>query len=309
MKNKISYSILLLACLLFVSCHGRPTNKNEEDTQETVTPVTVTQCTIGTMQEEIELNAVSVFLQKNVIKAPTNGYLKSANVLQGHKVRPGQVLFMLKGKEAEILGNVLNEVDSTSHFTGIVNVSVNKAGYITAINHQEGDYVQEGDPLAEISDINSLVFLMQMPYELSPYLSRNKTLNLELPDGKIIPGAVALTMPTVDLISQTQSVVIKVNNAGVSIPENLITKVKIVKNSKPNAVSVPKAAVLADETQDNFWIMKMMDGETAVKIPITKGIESAGRIEILSPKLSSSDIILETGNYGLPDTARVVIQK
>ncbi|MPM42111.1 hypothetical protein SDC9_88773 [bioreactor metagenome] len=78
---------------------------------------------------------------------------------------------------------------------------------------------------------------------------------------------------------------------------------------KNGTVSLPKAAVLSDETQEHLWIMKMTDKETAVKVPIKTGLESLGMIEILSPMLSPDDLILETGNYGLPDTAKVVIQK
>jgi hypothetical protein len=40
---------------------------------------------------------------------------------------------------------------------------------------------------------------------------------------------------------------------------------------------------------------------------VKKGIETSGRIEILSPELNPADIILLTGNYGLPDTAKVSI--
>jgi 6-phosphogluconate dehydrogenase len=83
----------------------------------------------------------------------------------------------------------------------------------------------------------------------------------------------------------------------------------MIKNIRKDAVSLPKPTILADETLEHFWIMKMMDEEHAVKVPIVKGIEMDGQIEILSPELSIEDIILETGNYGLPDTARVVIQE
>jgi hypothetical protein len=55
--------------------------------------------------------------------------------------------------------------------------------------------------------------------------------------------------------------------------------------------------------------MKMIDNNTAVKVPVIKGIETAGKVEILSPVLKPSDMILLTGNYGLPDTAEVVIDK
>jgi len=310
--NKRYYKLSIIYFLfpiLLSSCHSKPADaEGEEEEQQTVTPVTVTKCTVGDMQDIVELNATSIFLLKDQIKATTNGYIKSVTVLPGQRVTKGQALFVLKGKEAENLGATINELDTITHFTGEIKIAANSNGFVTSINYQSGSYVMEGDILAEISDAGSLVFLMQLPYELSPYLSKNKTLNLELPDGKNITGALSTSMPVVDPVSQTQSIVIRVHNTG-SIPENLIAKVQIIKSIKKNAISLPKAAILADETQENFWIMKMIDKEQAAKVPVDKGIESNGQVEILSPKLSPDDVILETGNYGLPDTAKVVINK
>ncbi|MCL2649889.1 MAG: efflux RND transporter periplasmic adaptor subunit [Candidatus Azobacteroides sp.] len=309
MKYKMIFVFRLLpfAFCLFLSCHSKSTDKEDEE-QETTTPVTVTHCAIGDIQEIVELNATSVFLQKNQIKATTNGYIKSVEVVHGQRVSKGQALFVLKAKEAEVLGSTINDLDTNNHFTGEMKIVANSNGFISAINYQTGDYVMEGDVLAEINDAGSLVFLMQLPYELSPYLSKNRTLKLELPNGKILTGTVSLSMPTVDPVSQTQSIVIRIPNDG-SIPENLIAKVKIIKSIKKNAIALPKAAILTDETQENFWIMKMIDEEQAAKVPVRIGVESNGQVEILSPKLSPDDVILETGNYGLPDTAKVVIEK
>jgi len=54
--------------------------------------------------------------------------------------------------------------------------------------------------------------------------------------------------------------------------------------------------------------MKMTDSNTAVKVPVIKGIETSDLVEILSPEITPSDKILLRGNYGLPDTAKVVIE-
>ena len=101
-------------------------------------------------------------------------------------------------------------------------------------------------------------------------------------------------------------IVLKVN-ATHSIPENLIAKVKVVKSSRGNAFSLPKAALLTNETQGEFWIMRMINDSTAAKVLVKKGIETNERIEILSPVFSVNDKILVTGNYGLGDTAKVKI--
>ena len=133
-------------------------------------------------------------------------------------------------------------------------------------------------------------------------------MNLKLPDGTVLPGYIDKALPTVDAVSQTQSYVIRVNTEK-QIPENLIAKVSLVKKAKNNTVSLPKEAVLSNEIQTEFWIMKMTDSVTAVKVPIVKGLETSTQVEILSPALKAADKILLTGNYGLPDTAKVTILK
>jgi multidrug efflux pump subunit AcrA (membrane-fusion protein) len=99
-----------------------------------------------------------------------------------------------------------------------------------------------------------------------------------------------------------------VPNAG-SIPENLIAKVRILKSQKGADVqSVPKSAVLTDETESTFWVMRLIDSVTAVRVPVKKGIETTDRVEILQPVFAPGDKILVTGNYGLPDTAKVKVE-
>jgi uncharacterized NAD(P)/FAD-binding protein YdhS len=72
---------------------------------------------------------------------------------------------------------------------------------------------------------------------------------------------------------------------------------------------LPKSAVLANETQTEFWVMKLINDTLAVKVPVTKGIETTDRIEIISPQFAAQDRIVITGNYGLSDTAKVKIVK
>jgi multidrug efflux pump subunit AcrA (membrane-fusion protein) len=270
------------------------------------TPVTVTTVSNAPLDDYIELNAVSAFLQKSYVKAIANGYLESSDVYPGKYVDKGQTLFTLQTKEARSLGNDLKILDSTLKFSGVSAIKANQHGYITQLNHQRGDYVQDGELLAVISDRNSFVFLLDLPYELRPFVLGKKTVELLLPDGTRLNGEIGAVMPTVDSASQTQNVVIRVNTPK-AIPENLIAKVRIVKTAKARTQSLPKPALLTDETESTFWVMKLIDSATAVKVPVTKGIETKDRVEILSPVFSPTDKILVTGNYGLPDTARVKV--
>lgn len=303
MMNKIFTYCLLLAA--FVSCNNKEVPA-EDAVTEAATPVTVTSIRYEPMQEYIELNATSAFLQKWIVRANATGYLQSANVQLNKYVGSGQTLYKVKTKEAESLGNAINILDSTFHFTGVNSIRANGSGFISQINHQNGDYVQDGDQLAVITDTKSFVFLLDLPYELRPYILNKKTLDMILPDGEKIIGTISGNMLTMDATAQTQSIILSVNTNH-AIPENLIAKVRLVKSSKGNANSLPKAALLTNETQDEFWIMKMIDSSTAAKVPVKKGIETDNLVEIISPVFSVNDKILVTGNYGLGDTAKVKV--
>ena len=114
-------------------------------------------------------------------------------------------------------------------------------------------------------------------------------------------------MPSVDPVAQTQEVLVKVRNSG-SIPENLLATIKLTKETATGN-SIPKEAVLTDETQSVFWVMKMINETTAVKTIITKGIETDKWVQVKSGDILRTDRVITSGNYGLNDTAFVHIQK
>ncbi len=305
MKTILYMTALLLSVLTACKSKQPEAAASQPDAR---TPVTVTSPETGLLEEYLDLNATSVFQVKNLVKSNTNGYLQAVNVQVGEQVRRGQVLFVVKTKEAASLGTALTELDSSLHFSGISSIRATTSGYMTQLNYKAGDYVQDGEPLATIADRSSFAFLLDLPFELRPYLDRNRTVQLLLSDGTHFTGTVSNYLPTVDPVSQTQSIVIR-PNGNQNLPENLIATVRLLKTAHRNAVSLPKTAVLTDETQGEFWIMQMQDDTVAIKVPIKKGLETADRVEILAPPLRTSDRILLTGNYGLPDTARVKIEQ
>ena len=308
MKITRQLSFFLLIFLLF-SCKAKQEKTEAAPVAEEVqTPVTVTHISTEPLAEYLELNAMSSFLQSSFIKATANGFIKSSYVKPGQFVHAGQLAFLMQTKEAKALGNTINNLDPSFRFSGLIKINATQTGYITTIDHQPGDYVQDGEQLAVLSDSKSFGFLLNLPYELRQYLLNNKTVDLELPDKIHLKGTVDHVMPTVDSVSQTQSVLIKVNSSS-SIPQNLIAKVRIVKNERTNVASLPKQAILTNEAQTEFWIMKMLDATTAVKVMVTKGLETKDRVEITKPALTANDQIVLTGNYGLPDTAKVKIEK
>jgi multidrug efflux pump subunit AcrA (membrane-fusion protein) len=305
--TKLEYGLFI--CLLALSsCKSNESTKTAAPATEPRTPVTVTTASNEPMQDYIDLNATSAFLQKDFVKSNLNGYIQKANIKFGDYVHRGQPLFVLRTKEAQAIGNAVNQLDPSFKFSGINVIKADASGYVAEINHQAGDYVQDGEQLAVINDSRSFVFLMNVPYQYKRYVPIGKVLEITLPDGEHLSGTVKPSLPIVDSASQTQAIALNINSPH-NIPVNLVATVKIVKDSKAAAVTLDKKAVLSDESLNNFWVMKMINDSTAVKVPVKTGIQSGDKIEIISPEFSAKDKILLTGNYGLSDTAFVNVLK
>ncbi len=293
--------------LLWMAC-GTQQKDEVSDAIELQTPVEVTHAGHQDMMSYVDLNASSAFLEKSNVKANINGYLRDMKVNIGDAVYGGQVLFSLVTKEAQAIGNSINRLDPGFKFSGISNIRAAQSGFITMLNHQKGDYVQEGETLAVLSNKNSLVFLLDVPYAMRKNVINNTEVLLSLPDGEKLNGRLTIPLATVDSIAQTQRFIIRVS-PGHSIPENLVAVARLISVAHPNAVTLPKSAVLSNETEDEFWVMKLSNDSIAVKVPVKKGIDDGKQVEILNPVFAANDRFVLTGNYGLADTAKIKIKK
>ena len=306
-KIKSILCLLVIPGTLFFlgSCKHSP--QAPEETPVVKTPVTVIPLTYKSVTSTVSLPAVATFLNKNIIRATTAGTIDKILITPGEFISKNQLLFAIRTKEASALANSVQS-DTTLNFKGLINISSHGEGVINSISYQKGDFVQEGDELAIVSDQNSLVFILDLPFELEKYIERNRNCSIILPDKREIRGTITGKLPEMDVLSQTVRYIIRpVSNE--KLPSNLIASINLVKSASEKALVLPKQAVLGNETQTEFWVMKLLNDSTAIKIPVNKGFENNEEVEITSPAFLSSDRILMTGNYGLADTARVTIIK
>lgn len=307
MKKKYFILFSFFVGILTSSCHSS-TTENSDSAPEVRTPVSVTSVSKTDLSEYIWLNATSGFLQQNFVKSNLNGYIQKCTISFGDFVHKGQTLFVLKTKEANAIGNAVNRLDSSFRFSGVNVVRSDVSGFVIQLDHHAGDYVQDGEQLAVISDAKSFVFMMNVPYQDRSYVSAGTQVPVILPDSETLSGIISAPMPVIDSVTQTQAYAIRVN-ARHSIPPNLIAKVRILKTSVSSAQTLPKITVLSDETQTAHWVMKLINDSTAIKVPVETGIEKGDTIQIVSPQFSATDKILSGGNYGLADTALVTVNK
>ena len=290
--------------LMFISgCNQAVTNS--EKTTPSAIPVTVTPLHTGRMSSYLELSATSAFLFKAAVKAPVTGYIDNMFISQGDAVVNNNRLFTIKTKEASA---IINDSLNNMKFRGIVDINASVAGLISSIEHPKGDYVAEGDQLCQIAVPESFVFILDIPFELNSSVNLNTRCEVVLPDGHSIQGVIKSRFPSMTGSSQTERFIVKLTES-VSIPENLIAKIRILKESVDNAVSLPKSSILADETMKSFWVMKLINDTTAIKVLVITGISDKEDVQIKMPVFKDTDLFLFSGNYGLGDTANVKVIK
>lgn len=271
------------------------------------TPVTVISPERKSISETLEFPAVSAYLRRNIIRSATTGRVEACDIVPGDPVKKGQLLFIVKTLEASALQEV-RQADTNLVFKGLVRIFSPDDGLISSLSHQKSDFVQEGDELAVLSDPYSLVFNLEAPFELRRLIEQNKSCLLRLPDSTLIKGVISGRLPEMNAVSQTLSYIVRPAVPG-HLPQNLMASAIINKSVKSNVQVLPRAALLGNETQTEFWIMEAVNDSTAVKVAVKKGIENFAEVEIIEPQFQPGVRILLTGNYGLPDTAAIIIHK
>ena len=167
-------------------------------------------------------------------------------------------------------------------------------------------YVTEGSTLCSIADNNDLQVLVNVPFEFHSVVSPGKKCRLLLPDNSQYNGTVTGIRPFVEENSQTQEVLVKPSGNN-NWPENMNLSVTFLKDNKDEALLVPKEALLTNETQSEFWVMKIVDDSIAIQVPVETGIKNDSLVEIISTALIPDDIIILEGGYGLQDSSLVNI--
>lgn len=295
---------LFVFSIIYTLSSCRPKNTSSDE-QMPVVSVKAEQIVSGTIENEISFNGSTVYLKKNQVLSPISGYVVGTNIRFGQEVQKGMVLFELKTRESK----ALESSNDTSRMSGIIKILAGSDGFISELNiNESGVYVAEGSILCNVVNNIDLMVRLNVPYEDVSILSREKKCKIRLADNTVISGSVFRILPSVDESNQTQTVLIKPETARL-IPENLNLLIFFNKEKHDKAMLVSKSSLMTNETQSEFWVMKINAGDTAVKIPVTKGIENDSIAEIISSDLKVNDLIISEGAYGLPDSTIVSIVK
>lgn len=263
------------------------------------TAVTLTHITRGHIGQEMSFPAFSVYQRKSVQAAPVSGFVTKTPVERGTVVRTGDTLYEIECKEHRALG------DAESGASAVI-VKSSCAGFVLETLYQTGDYVTEGTVLCTVAEYASLVFEIDVPCELRGVIRNGSRCLLEMPDGTLQKAVVTRSAGVVNKMSQTERVIARADSP--KVPEGLCVKAVFRQGSSgSDGMRVPLAALQSNETLTEHWVMKVVGGCRAERVPVTVVGKSDTEVEIQSSSLSLSDSIVLGGAYGLEDGSEVEI--
>ncbi|EHQ28806.1 efflux RND transporter periplasmic adaptor subunit [Mucilaginibacter paludis] len=298
--------ILGLGAFLFLqaACSSAPP---ADDAAVQSTPiVTVAKPVTHSFRNSVTFNATTQYQQKSVIRAGLTGYLHHRGWKTGDRVKAGEVFCTITSKEQEALKNI-DQTGILEKFRAPIKVIAGSSGIITAVNFQNGDYVSEGDVVANLVQTSSLVLLVSVPVEYLNRVKAGSTCVILMPDGKQVNSRLQSGLPTADPAVQTQSFI--VNLGANNLPEGANLKVMVPLSSAEQGMAVPVDAVQTDETQEHFWVFKLGKDNRAYKVEVKAGKISPDSLqEIQSSQLGVNDQVIVSGAYGLTDSSKVAPQ-
>jgi len=307
--NKFAGRNILWIAVLFFIATGCRQNTGKSDTSSVRLPLPSVRVTHPVRENKtiyITFQAVSRYMQSVNFRAGTAGVVTAVFVSPGDEIKKHQPLFLIKPMEMSALENT--NVLSKSLLSSRDTIFSDQLAFANQVVVQQGDYVQPGSLLASAWIENSLAAVTYVPFSMVPLIKKNSPCTVEIPGKRNIRSFFRKQLFLADNITQTQPYVVPLpGRLKLAGNMNLLVKFKIKEIKK--GLFLPKSAILTNEKETAFWIMKMANDTTAVKVPVSIGWQGKKQVRILSGQIGLTDKIITEGAYGLPDTAYVKIAK
>lgn len=176
-------------------------------------------------------------------------------------------------------------------------------GVVIDRNINEGDSVRSSQNVFSIGDFQPLFARIHVPErEIGKIKTGQEALiSVESAPERQFKGIVKRISPVVDSQSGTVKVTIQIDRSEGILRPGMFSSVFIATETHPNALVVPKKALLLERDEE---IVFAMDGESARRIAVKTGFSDSDRVEVVSG-LNEGDMIITVGQDGLRDGAGV----
>lgn len=169
------------------------------------------------------------------------------------------------------------------------------AGYITALDIREGDYVMDGGAIVKLADLSTLWVEAQVYTSQLAAIDLGGIAVVQLPDmeGKEIRGKIEFVNPEINPDTRINLIRVSIPNTGGQLKPGMPAYV-VLKSRQHQSLTLPVDAVIRDGRGATVWVRT---SEKSFKNKMVEtGLETDDRIEIKSG-LSAGDVVVISGAY------------
>ncbi|MEX2093179.1 MAG: efflux RND transporter periplasmic adaptor subunit [Pirellulales bacterium] len=191
-------------------------------------------------------------------------------------------------------------------------------GYVTAEHTEVGQWVKQGDPVADVSALDEVEIETYVVEQYVTHIRVGAQVSVEVPaiPGQSFPGIVAEIVPQADVQARTFPVKVRVTNTVVDgvplLKSGMYARVSLPTGAKQMATLVPKDALVLGGQQPMVFVVEgaTADGEAgkAVPVPVLVGVADGGLIQVTGP-VKAGQLVVVQGNERLRPGEDVAIQR
>jgi Cu(I)/Ag(I) efflux system membrane fusion protein len=192
------------------------------------------------------------------------------------------------------LGMIPSEVDALSRRGSAsenIRIVAPQDGVVATLGVREGMYVQPNTPIMSLADLETVWLQAEVFESQAEWVAAGQAAEarLEYMPGSVFSGQVDYVYPVLDPVTRTLRVRLRFENSEERLKPNMYARVSIYGKLKPNALSIPREALIPAPGRDRV-VVALGDGKFSVREVLT-GLESGSWVEILAGLEKGEEVV------------------
>ncbi|AGA26857.1 RND family efflux transporter, MFP subunit [Singulisphaera acidiphila DSM 18658] len=175
------------------------------------------------------------------------------------------------------------------------------AGVLGIRQVDQGQYLQPGQPVVSLTDLDALYVNFTLPEQSLPRLNTGQSIEVLVDafPGQPFPAVVSTIEPQVYAESRTVPVQGTLDNRDHVLRPGMFASVRVVLPSGPDVVTVPETSLDRTIAGDSVFVVRAKGkGQVAERVPVKAGRRVGGRVAIAAG-VKAGDLVVSSGQVNL----------
>ena len=221
--------------------------------------------------------------------------------------RGGARLVSGAGEKLRALGMIPSEIkalEQRGSASENIKIVAPQDGIVTSLSVREGMFIQPNTSIMSLADLSSVWLQAEVFESQADWVAAGQAAEARLDylPGDIFSGQVDYVYPVLDQATRNLRVRLRFENPKNRLKPNMYARVSIYGRLKPNALSIPREALIQAPGSDRV-VVAVGDGQFHVHEVMT-GMESGDYVEILAG-ISEGDYVVTSAQFLIDSEASI----